>query len=105
MSMTKKNLIALADALKLNAPDPDSNALEIEKPYFEQIVNDIANACAEANPNFNRQRWLHYIAGKCGSNGGAIKPPRAVSLAQLEHEESGCTNYLQHRAQDCPYLH
>lgn len=70
--MTKKHLVALADALKRNVPDKESNALEIEQPYFQNIVNDIADFCAAANPNFNRTRWLGYIAGTNGQNGGAI---------------------------------
>ena len=102
--MTKKHFIALADALKRNTPDPESNALEDEQPFFQNIVNDIADFCQSQNPQFNRERWLDYIAGKCGSNGGAIKLPRTTSLAQQEHEESGCTDYLQHNAENCPLL-
>lgn len=36
-------------------------------------VETLADFCQSANPNFNRQRWLDYIAGDCGPNGGAPK--------------------------------
>jgi hypothetical protein len=68
--MHKKQFIALADALKRNTPDPESNALEAERPFFQNIVNDVADFCQSQNPNFNRERWLAYIKGECGPNGG-----------------------------------
>jgi hypothetical protein len=43
--MTKKHFIALAD------------------------VNALADFCHSQNPNFNRSRWMGYIAGECGPNG------------------------------------
>ena len=33
----------------------------------------LADFCAAQNPAFNRERWLAYIAGDCGSNGGKRK--------------------------------
>ena len=36
----------------------------------------LADWCALQNPNFKRDRWLDYIAGKCGKNGGAVKQPK-----------------------------
>jgi hypothetical protein len=33
----------------------------------------LADFCKAQNPNFNRDRWLDYIAGKCGKNGGKVK--------------------------------
>lgn len=33
----------------------------------------IALAATIRDPRFNRERWLAYIAGTCGPNGGAVK--------------------------------
>ena len=68
--MTKKNFIALADALKSEQPwtnwDPN------KRIQWELDVRAVANVCQTSNPRFNRQRWMEYIAGKCGPNGGGI---------------------------------
>jgi hypothetical protein len=69
--ITKKDFIALADVLKRNSPDSESNALEVEQPFFDSIINDIADFCQSQNPRFNRERWIGYIKGECGPNGGA----------------------------------
>jgi hypothetical protein len=58
--MSKKHFIALADMIRLN---PDA---------WQDWQKDIlASFCASQNPKFNRERWLDYVAGKCGPNGGA----------------------------------
>ena len=58
--MTKKDFIALADALRTLGPD-DHNQVTLDT---------IADFCAAQNPQFKRARWLDYVAGKCGPNGG-----------------------------------
>lgn len=77
MSMSKKDFIALADAVKwLSAGDPLSpNQLYV-----------LADFCKQQNPRFNRERWLSYIAGECGPNGGAIRNTPKTRAKQLrEH--------------------
>ena len=69
--MTKKHFIALADAIGYAR----GHAMAGENPEAElagvmAAAEYIANACKEANPNFNRERWLGYIAGTNGKNGG-----------------------------------
>lgn len=64
--MTKKHFIALADAII--AYDP-ANFVPLQ-------LKMLADFCAAQNSRFNRDRWLAYIAGTCGPNGGTIKPPR-----------------------------
>lgn len=64
--MSKKDFIALADAIRATRDDSDP-------AYLDQWNNDVkalANFCQSRNPNFKRQRWLDYIAGQCGKNGG-----------------------------------
>lgn len=62
--MTKKHFIALADAIKNMA-----KGYEFEEHHLKVL----ADFCEETNPRFNRSRWLGYIKGECGKNGGRIK--------------------------------
>jgi hypothetical protein len=57
--MTKQDFIALADHIKNNPVD-----------YWS--VGKLADFCYQQNPAFNRDRWLGYIAGTNGKNGGSI---------------------------------
>jgi hypothetical protein len=61
--MTKRNFIRLADYLK-----DTSNYCE---PFTPKQIQHLSDFCHEQNSNFKRQRWLDYIAGLCGPNGGA----------------------------------
>ena len=67
--MSKKHFIILADMIReANQTTPGTfNCYTIDK---------LADFCASQNPNFKRERWLEYIAGKCGKNGGAVKQPK-----------------------------
>jgi hypothetical protein len=65
--MSKKHFIALADVVKGH----NANG---ERPTFSQEgIRVLADFCQSQNPRFNRQRWLEYIAGTCGKNGGKVK--------------------------------
>ena len=61
--MTKKHFIALADAVRKH------NKLYVYE-FGEFQLKTLADFCQSQNPRFDRQRWLDYIAGKCGPNGG-----------------------------------
>lgn len=69
--MSKKHFIALADALR--AEKPGINWDPNKMVQWELDVKAIANACAASNPRFNRERWMSYVNGECGPNGGSIK--------------------------------
>jgi len=71
MSMSKKDFIALADAIRSNNSCAAQTSLY--KPFTPTQLSVLAVFCGEQNRRFNRERWLDYIAGKCGPNGGAIK--------------------------------
>lgn len=84
--MTKKHFIELADCLKkpgmipaaveraIGQPDISDDTVEaIKQRVLKAIADELADFCNAQNPNFNRQRWLEYIAGECGPNGGNIK--------------------------------
>lgn len=63
--MTKKHFIALAEVAR--------RIRIIENPgTANRIITDLADFCAEQNPRFKRQRWLDYVEGKCGPNGGKV---------------------------------
>ena len=80
MSMSKKDFIALADAIKTakgNGLGPSGR--QVSTAHVEGW-NDGRNEVIEAlivfmrsqNPNFMESRWRDYLAGKCGPNGGRI---------------------------------
>lgn len=67
--MSKKDFIALADAIReANRRYSDPSGY----PFNPQTIESLAEFCEEQNPNFKRDRWLDYIAGKCGPNGGKV---------------------------------
>jgi hypothetical protein len=64
--MTKKDFIALADHIKRH-----NNTGGVPRFTWAQIES-LADFCKSQNYAFLRQRWLDYIAGKCGPNGGKV---------------------------------
>ncbi len=69
--MSKKDFIALADTLKAFF---ETNAgVEMGEMSRGILMQHLANFCAEQNGRFMRDRWLDYVIGKCGPNGGAVK--------------------------------
>lgn len=69
--MSKKDFIALADALRGSKP-PAADPARVYR--WEIDVQEIAVVLGRDNPRFNRARWLDYVNGPCGPNGGAKKP-------------------------------
>ena len=77
MSMSKKDFIALADHIRningvygtsgLNRPFGSHGTLV----YSQEAIEHLANFLQHQNPAFMRERWLDYIAGECGPNGGS----------------------------------
>ena len=64
--MTKKHFIALADFIR--------GANSDNRPFSEENLETLARFCSTQNPRFNRGRWLGYIHGTNGANGGKVKP-------------------------------
>lgn len=66
MSMSKKDFIALAEMIQWcnggNTPQ-----------FTQEAIDNLAQFCSTRNPRFNRDRWLGYIAGTNGPNGGRVK--------------------------------
>ncbi len=68
--MSKKDFIALADTIRMSNQEATHNGIP---PVFSDLaIRDLAMWCQCQNPRFMRERWLDYIAGKCGKNDGRI---------------------------------
>jgi hypothetical protein len=70
--MSKKDFIALADRMQgLFACEADTtsdgNTLWVR---HEAILDELVKFCKEQNPLFKEARWLAYLNGECGPNGG-----------------------------------
>lgn len=72
MSMTKKDFIALADAFRFASHQIDRTGLD--RGAYEYTLSAVVRFCSATNPRFNEQRFRDYIAGRCGPNGGSVKP-------------------------------
>lgn len=70
MSMSKKDFIALADVIRnlpVTAGEDGGEVVDMD------ILEDtLADFCRSQNPRFMRERWLDYIAGRCGKNDGKV---------------------------------
>jgi hypothetical protein len=64
--MTKKHFIELADRIRIFNKNENN-------PFTQWHIWELADFCQSQNPNFNRERWLDYIDGKCGPSGGKVK--------------------------------
>ncbi len=71
--MTKQDFIGLADAIRpvLEGPIMVHETGKPTRTIQQDLVNAVADFCQHANPKFKRERWLAYVAGKSGVNGGA----------------------------------
>lgn len=68
--MSKKDFIALADTIR----NANKLAAEFDHPpvFSKDAIEELAAFCRSQNSNFNWSRWIDYIAGECGPNGGRI---------------------------------
>lgn len=66
--MTKRHFIALADWIR----DHNEMAHGHTLPFEQDHIQALALFLGTQNPRFNRQRWLDYVAGTHGPNGGKL---------------------------------
>ncbi len=59
--MSKKHFIRLADIIKYSGV------------FGTAQIEELAAFCQGTNPRFKRDRWIAYIKGECGPNGGKVK--------------------------------
>lgn len=72
MGMTKKDFIALADAMRpvlTGTPEPQNYRVDIQRDY---MIASLIEFMYAQNPKFKEQRWRDYLEGVCGPNGGKI---------------------------------
>lgn len=71
--MTKKDYIAIADALRdilLHGPIAVHETGKPTRTIQGDITNALCSVFRADNPAFKENRWRDYLAGKCGKNGG-----------------------------------
>jgi len=69
--MSKKHFIELANTMRETRPIASEDS-----DRFKQWMKDVialADFCARQNSNFKRDRWLGFINGQNGPNGGTTK--------------------------------
>jgi hypothetical protein len=74
-SMSKKDFIALADAIKNMTVGPEEK---------RNIAEGLCDTLRRSNPRFMRDRFMGYVMGENGPSGGSVKPkgtPRPRSKA------------------------
>ena len=59
--MTKKDLVGLADALRIHNQTADGRT-----EFAPDHLLVLADFCASQDLNFNRKRWIDYITGEGG---------------------------------------
>ena len=66
MSMSKRDFVALADAFRVHPQD---------EPAWDRmdVLDTLVTFCKRQNPAFKEERWLDYLEGRCGPNGGKLK--------------------------------
>lgn len=75
MAMSKKDFVALADALRpvMEHLGPDD---------YEMVTDALCAFMRGQNPNFMESRWRSYLKGECGPNGGKVKK---ASVSSIHH--------------------
>lgn len=73
MSMSKQDFIALADTIREHNTRMDRSFNGYTSCMFNKSqIKTLADFCEGQNSNFKRERWLGYIAGENGKNGGKV---------------------------------
>jgi hypothetical protein len=69
VNTSKKHFIELANMIA----DYNQHAEDIGQRKFDaRQIQLLADFCGGQNGQFNRSRWLSYIAGECGPSGGKV---------------------------------
>jgi hypothetical protein len=78
--MTTKDFVALAGALRIHNRGADGRT-----EFTPDHLQVLADFCASQVPNFNRDRWIDYIAGECGPSDELIfvEPDRTLIVGAI----------------------
>ena len=63
--MSRKHFIALAEYLR--------DTCGYCEPFTDEQIQHLANFCHAQNHQFKRERWIGYIKGENGKNGGSVR--------------------------------
>ena len=77
MSMSKKDFIALADALR---------PVMARALAREHLLRALCGFMRAQNPRFMEARWMDYLYGKRGPNGGLVGVDRRNEIAEAASE-------------------
>jgi hypothetical protein len=69
MAMSKKDFISLADRIRAFEQTGGFDS----RKQAQRLIDMLADFCQSQNPRFMRERWLGYIDGENGKNGGQVK--------------------------------
>lgn len=73
--MTKKDFIALADAIRAHNKVCNDPNYGHSTPFDSTHLCTLERFLRTRNPNFMPARWIGYIKGECGPNGGCLRKP------------------------------
>ena len=76
MGMSKKDFIALADAVRMHQNNLARAGMVEKSACGKYWLDVLADFCATQNSRFNRGRWLGYIWGENGPSGGKVFTPK-----------------------------
>jgi hypothetical protein len=82
--MTKRGVVALAEALRIH-----NQTAEARTEFTPDHLRVLADFCLAQYPNFNRERWIDYIAGVNLGEGSPKKSkigPRFIAAQKLEQK-------------------
>ena len=73
--MTEQHFLALADSIRAYNAQAFPAGTNIASPlkFTHTQIQTLADFCAAQKSAFDRERWLAYVAGDCGPNGGKRK--------------------------------
>ena len=77
--MTKKDVVALAEVLRMYNQTADART-----EFTPDHLSVLADFCAAQYPNFNRERWIDYIAGLNRYESSPKRGPRLTANRQQQ---------------------
>ena len=81
--MTKKDFVALADALRIHNRTADGRT-----EFTPDHLMVLADFLASQDPNLSQKRWIDYIAGECGQGEESPAPSLRTKLVpRLKRDE------------------
>jgi hypothetical protein len=82
--MTKKDLVALAGALSIHNRTADERT-----EFTPDHLLVLADFCASQYPNFDRKRWIDYIAGSAREATSGSSPNLTVGSSERTNPSPG----------------